>query len=411
MERLAPWVLGAAVFLACFFFTPRESPFVSVPKPGAGRHYFALQSLLDSGTNPLGFLSVAVLSAVAAVMARDWSRRWLLYAMAVIAWLLFALWPVLFAATYGTVFRFRSRSELIWYLIAASVFICAPFLFGDNFSELPSRERLYALGLFISVSIVTPALTGLWMRTRRQKFEVVLERNAGLQAEQEARQQQARAEERNRIAHDMHDVVANRIALIVMHAGAIQLGTEKNGEVAKAATLITSLGRTTLTELRDVLGVLRRSATSEETGPTAYEQLSSRLEKLVEQARAAGLDVEYHVEGKTLEAPAAATRIARELAAYRVAQEALTNVMKHARGAKTVMTMRRIPNWLEIVVENEPPPRRRLPETPLALPGSGLGQVGSRERITVLNGQFEAKARPDGGYVVRAVLPDPPPQS
>ena len=293
--------------------------------------------------------------------------------------------------------------KLVWYLVAVFVLVAAPFLVGDNFRDLPLRERLYAFWLFLSITLVIPALAGLWIRARRQRIEMLVDRNARLQGERAARQDQARAEERNRIARDMHDVVANRIALIVLHAGALQLVPRKESEVVKAATLITALGRTALTELREVLGVLRKQAgANRET--VAEEQLSSRLEKLAEEARAAGVQLEYRVEGKTLEVPADAARIARERAAYRVAQEALTNVMKHALEAKTVMTLRRAPNSLEIVIENEPSIRPRRPERPL--PGSGLGQVSSRERVTALNGQFEAGMRPDGGYMVRAVLPD-----
>jgi signal transduction histidine kinase len=399
LERLAPWTLGAAVFLACFF-TPQESPLLTF-QPGAGRQYLGIQGILDPGTNPWAFLVVAFLSALAAVRVRR--TRWPLYVMAAAAWLLFALWPVPFVATYSTLLRFKRRRDLVWYLVAACAVIGLPFVVGNNFSSLPSRERTYAFGLFISITIVIPTFAGLWIRARRQKIEALVERHARLQSEQEARQDQARTEERNRIARDMHDVVANRIAMMVMHAGALQLGTHQENEVRKGAALITALGRTALTELRDVLGVLRKSA-GEEGVAAAEEPLPSRLEKLAEEVRAAGLQVEYRVMGKTLEALPDAARIARERAVYRVAQEALTNVMKHARGASTVMTLQRSTTCLEITVENEPPSGWRPPAMPL--PSSGLGQVGMRERVTVLNGEFEARTRPDGGYVVHAVLPN-----
>ena len=399
LERFAPWALGLAVFLACFF-SPQESPFLAAAKPGAGRYYLRVQSLFDSDTNPWAFLCVALLSALAVVVARR--TRWPIYVMAVLAWVLFALWPVPFVATYGTVQNFRRRRELVWYLVAACLLISTSFLAGDNLRHLPGRERFYAFGFFIAITIVIPMFLGLWIRGRRQKMKALIERNARLHSEQEARQKQARAEERNRIAQDMHDVVANRIALMVMHAGALQLGTHEAREVEKEATLITALGRTALTELRDVLGVLRKPQGAK-TETADEEPLSSRLGKLAEEARGAGMSLEYHVEGKTLEVPPDAARFARERAVYRVAQEALTNAMKHARGAKTVMTLRRSAHSVEVTIENEPPARRRRPEMPL--PGSGLGQVGMRERITVLNGEFKAEPRLDGGYVVRAVLP------
>jgi signal transduction histidine kinase len=113
--------------------------------------------------------------------------------------------------------------------------------------------------------------------------------------------------------------------------------------------------------------------------------------------------LEYRVEGKTLEVPPDAARFARERAIYRVAQEALTNVIKHARGANTVMTLRRSAHSVEVTVENDAPGHKRRLELPL--PGSGMGQVGMRERILVLNGEFKAESRADGGYVVHAALP------
>lgn len=398
LERFAPWGLGIAVFLACFF-SPQESPFRAAATFGWRTTYFDLQSLLDSNANPYGFMTVAVLSAIAVVLARR--VRWPLYVMAMIAWPLFALWPVPFVATYETVVRFKRRSDLAWYLAAAAALVAAPFFVGNNFNNLPFRECIYAFGLFASVTIVIPTFAGLWLRARRQRIEALIERNARLQGEQEARQEQARSEERNRIARDMHDVVANRIAMIVMHAGALQLGTHKESDVVKETTLITALGRAALTELREVLGVLRKPA-GEESSPTTEEPLSVRLEKLTEQARDAGVPVEYRVAGKAFAGQPDAARTARERAMYRVAQEALTNVMKHAHGARTVMTLTRSPDCLQLTVENDPP-GRLVPAA--ALPSSGLGQVGLRERVTVLNGQFSSGPRADGGYVVSALLP------
>ena len=399
LERLAPWTLGVAVFLACFF-SPQESPLLSA-KPGAGKYYLDIQGVSDVDTHPWVFVSVAALSALAAVVVRR--KRWPIYIMAVIAWMMFSLWPVPFVATYGTVLRFKRVRQLVWYLIIALALIGLPFVVGGNFRHLPYRERIYAFGLFVSLTIVIPAFAALWIRARQQRIQALIERNARLQGEQEARQNQARAEERNRIARDMHDVVANRIALMVMHAGALQLGTQKAEAVLRESTLITALGRTALTELRDVLGVLRKPS-GEESEAVAEEPLNSRLEQLAEEARAAGVPLEYRVEGKTLEVPPDAARFARERAVYRVAQEALTNVMKHAHGAPTVMTLKRTPHSVEVTVENGPPVRRRRPE--ISLPGSGLGQFGMQERVTVLNGEFTAGPRADGGYTVHAILPD-----
>jgi signal transduction histidine kinase len=120
----------------------------------------------------------------------------------------------------------------------------------------------------------------------------------------------------------------------------------------------------------------------------------SDVDRLVVRARAAGLHVTRLDEGQARELPAAVER-----AAYRVIQEALTNVAKHAPGAATTLTLRQLPDALEVIVDSGPPPRRGDPVP------SGFGLVGLRERVALLQGAFEARTRLDGGFVVRALIP------
>jgi signal transduction histidine kinase len=193
----------------------------------------------------------------------------------------------------------------------------------------------------------------------------------------------------------MHDVVAHRVALMVLHAGALEVNAPDDRSATEAA-LIRTTGREALTELRQVLGVLRAPEGAQTGADNVAPQPDlSDVERLLSQARTAGLTVTFAREGARRPLPLVVQR-----AAYRVIQEALTNVAKHAGGAQTAVVLRYLPSTVEVVVENKPPLRGVDP-----LPGSGLGLVGLRERVAVLDGRLEAGPRLDGGYRLVAVLP------
>jgi signal transduction histidine kinase len=284
---------------------------------------------------------------------------------------------------------------------------------------------LIALGL-----TAPPVLLGLYVRARRRLVESLRDRADGLERELELlaekaaeRAERARAEERTRIARDMHDVVAHRVSLMVVHAAALKAVALKDPAKASAsAELLGDMGREALTELRQMLGVLRTAEPGRAAAPAPAPRPAAvpepepgpgpvpehehepepdgpclgQLAELVEQSQAAGMTVEFTVEGE--ERPCGA-RV--EQTVYRVVQEALTNVHKHAAGAKA--HVRLAYRELEIAVLVLNGPSDGTPATPL--PSGGHGLLGMKERVTTHGGGFAAGPTPDGGFRVSAMLP------
>ncbi|MEU5533166.1 histidine kinase [Streptomyces sp. NPDC020362] len=295
---------------------------------------------------------------------------------------------------------------------------------GDWF--VPFASITTSLGL-----TAPPLLLGLYVGARRRLMESLRERADSLERElqllaerAEERAEWARNEERTRIAREMHDVVAHRVSLMVVHAAALQAVARKDPEKAvKNAALVGDMGRQALTELREMLGVLRAgedagrraaSAPLVAVGVAAAEAASraagedgggvegpclSELEELVGQSAAAGMAVDLSVQG---EARSYAAEV--EQTAYRVVQEALTNVHKHAAGAKTYVRLAHRGVEIAMQVENEPPPE---PASAAAarLPSGGNGLVGMRERVVALGGVFVSGPTDAGGFRVSAVIP------
>ncbi|MGW0293399.1 sensor histidine kinase [Streptomyces tuirus] len=270
-----------------------------------------------------------------------------------------------------------------------------------------------------------PVLLGLYVGARRRLMESLRERADSLERElqllaerAEERAEWARGEERTRIAREMHDVVAHRVSLMVVHAAALQAVARKDPEKAvRNAALVGDMGRQALTELREMLGVLRSGA-GERREPAASVPLAAvgvaaaaaasraaddegpclaELEELVGQSAAAGMVVALSVEGDVRSyAPLV------EQTAYRVVQEALTNVHKHAAGAKTYVRVAHRVSEIAMQVENEPPEEAA---SSAGLPSGGNGLVGMRERVLALGGVFVSGPTDAGGFRVSAVIP------
>ncbi|MEV8057032.1 histidine kinase [Streptomyces antimycoticus] len=333
---------------------------------------------------------------------------------------------------------------------------------GTSVWEAPMFAMVLTLGL-----TAPPVLLGLYVRARRRLVESLRERADGLERElsllaerAEERAEWARNEERTRIAREMHDVVAHRVSLMVVHAAALQAVALKDPEKAsKNAALVGDMGRQALTELRQMLGVLRSedglrapgaasaaasgpvsaagdraadvagssvdvdgsSADAAEERPLASVAVAAsaaaeaagaagrdvgalggprlaELEALVGQSRAAGMAVELSVEGERRRYAASV-----EQAAYRVVQEALTNVHKHAPGASARVRVAHRSAEIAVQVENGPSERGAADA---GLPSGGNGLVGMRERVSTLGGGFVSGATEAGGFRVSAVIPD-----
>jgi signal transduction histidine kinase len=226
----------------------------------------------------------------------------------------------------------------------------------------------------------------------------------------------ATAAERARIARELHDVVTHHVTAMVVQADAAQFLLVSDPQRATAGLAsISDTGRRALTELRYLLGVLEATGDKATADPARPDRAPApgAITDLVEQARAAGQPVEL-IElieaGERRPRPAAV-----ELAVYRVVQEALTNAMRHAAGARTHVLVNQHLRHIEVEVttgesaKEGPAASASSPRAP-GLPAGGRGLAGLRERVRVLDGELEAGPRPDGGFTVRASIPSGPDQ-
>jgi signal transduction histidine kinase len=229
-------------------------------------------------------------------------------------------------------------------------------------------------------------------RTRQAYLAQLEERAARLEREREDHARRAADAERNRIARELHDVVAHNVSVIAVQAGAARL-TSRDSPAQATETLgvIERTARATLAELRALLGMLRR-ADEEGLGREPQPTLA-QLDALVARAREAGLRIEVRVEGSLAALPATV-----DLSAYRIVQEALTNVMKHAPGARVHLLVRRTDWAVDLVVVDDGP-------GPTPSPSRGQGLIGMRERASLVGGNLTAGPALGGGFRVEARLP------
>ena len=220
---------------------------------------------------------------------------------------------------------------------------------------------------------------------------VVRNRAARHARERDERASAAAAEERARMARDLHDVIAHSVGVMVVQAGAARVALGDGDSHARSALeQVEDTGRQALAELRRLLGILR---TDDGAAARAPQPSLAGIGALVEQVRAAGLPVELTLEGERRSVPPGV-----ELAAYRIVQEALTNALKHAGPAKASVRIAFTPRALELEIADDgagaPSPD-----------GGGHGLAGMRERAALYGGQVEAGVIPGGGFRVRARLP------
>ncbi len=224
---------------------------------------------------------------------------------------------------------------------------------------------------------------GMFVRARRQSLR---ERAGRVEAEQELRVAEARQGERNRIAREMHDVLAHRLSLLSLHAGALELRPDAPPEeVARAAGVVRASAYQALEDLREVIGVLSAGAD---------------LPDLVDQSRSAGMRVRLDCQTDALAAvPAGVGR-----SAYRIVQEGLTNARKHAPDGEVAVTVRATPGDGVTVEIRNPYPAET---SPAGIPGAGIGLIGLTERAALAGGRLEHGPTPAGDFRLRAWLPWP----
>lgn len=229
---------------------------------------------------------------------------------------------------------------------------------------------------------------GLLARRLRDRAELLARLTTALDAERDAREHAVVAEERQRIARDMHDAVAHSISVMVLQLGAVRATLPPGTPQAEMLEGVERLGRESVRELHSLVGMLRDTTTA----TTAPQPSLARAEDLVAEVRAAGLPVELTVDGDLTGVPRA-----QDISAYRVLQEALTNVLRHAGTAATSVHVQRTADRVTLTVDN-------VAGTAAPSESGGHGLIGMRERVAVFSGTLAAGARP-GGYTVRAVFP------
>ncbi|MBO3745009.1 hypothetical protein J5X84_02940 [Streptosporangiaceae bacterium NEAU-GS5] len=309
-------------------------------------------------------------------------RAPLAVALAVAALSVVAATPAVAPATYA-VFAYGAPARRAWMVAFVMAVVAARPWTPD---VLPDRDGVTVNLQLMLVAVVIAAALGL-RRRRAEAREALAARDRALYAEQ------ARAEERERLAAEMHDVITHRVSLMVLQAGALQVSTGDDA-VRRQADELRRSGQQALGELRELLSVIRQDVPVEPRHRARPALLD--LADLVAASRGVGVPVEY-VAGGPLVMSAVVARTA-----YRVVQESLTNVRKHAPGAAVELTVRCEGDTLVLTVRNT---GCVATAGQLVDSGAGGGLHGLRRRVELVNGSFDAGPLPGGGFEVRAVLP------
>ncbi|GDY28908.1 two-component sensor histidine kinase [Gandjariella thermophila] len=257
-----------------------------------------------------------------------------------------------------------------------------------EFVQLEWRQHLLNL-IYGCIVAGMPVALGLLLAARQELSSRIRELAASREREQQLHAQAVRAEERARLAREMHDLVSHQVTLIAMQAGGLQVAA-RDEDTRHAARTIRDLSTRTLDELRQLVGVLRTSPAEDGESPG--------LDRLGDLVRGCDTEVSVRVEVAVEQLPPAVSA-----AGYRTVQEALTNVRKHAPCASATVLVRAEDGWLLVEVRNTAP--HRAPAAPL--PSGGHGLMGLRERAALLGGTCQARPTEDGGFLVRVRLPLP----
>ncbi|WP_017580329.1 sensor histidine kinase [Nocardiopsis valliformis] len=276
-----------------------------------------------------------------------------------------------------------------WLPFAALVGVC--LLATDPTSISGTGVRTV---LFVDLA----AAVALYLSTHRRLVQALRERAQRAENEQHLLAQQARADERARLATEMHDIVTHRVSLIVLQAGALRVSAHDE-TVRNAAEELRVTGHRALSELRDLTGVLSQGHDPSGMSDLPAPGLSDPdPHQLVQDTRRTGTTVDLHTQGDpALASPLVAATL------HRLVQESLTNVHKHAPGARVQVRTHYAPTAVRVSVTNTAP--TRTPDPALVSSGSGRGLAGLRRRVELLGGLLSAAPTPEGGFDVSARLP------
>jgi signal transduction histidine kinase len=279
------------------------------------------------------------------------------------------------------------KASVVAALVALAGVLTAVAFLDEEFESNPRA-------FFFNASIVTVFFyVGYIGRVRRDYLE---ERAARIEREREEETRRGVARGRARIARELHDVIAHSVGLMTVQAGAANLVFGENPDAALSSlSSIERTGRQALGELRRLLGVLRTEG--DENGELTPQPGLDRLDELVSEVEEAGVDVAVTVEGDLQDLPTALG-----LSAYRILQEGLTNVVKHAgRQARSDVIVKRTPEELVLEIADD---GRGIPAGKSRMPG-GHGLIGMRERVAVFGGRMSMGPRKGGGFYVRIEIP------
>jgi signal transduction histidine kinase len=245
--------------------------------------------------------------------------------------------------------------------------------------------------IFVSLLFAIGWVAGFAMRERAEQAEAAEMRATLAEREREAAARIAVAEERARIARELHDIVAHAVSVMVLQVGAVRHKLpDASGDDAEALEGVERTGRTALADMRRLLGALRRDGEEVELAP---QPGLAALDALVEDVGRAGLPVSLRIDGEAVPLPRGI-----DLSAYRIVQEGLTNAIKHARASQAEVTLRYGPQDLRIEVRDDGRGNG-------AGDGQGHGLVGIRERVKIYGGEMETRTAPGGGFVLSTRLP------
>ena len=297
-------------------------------------------------------------------------------------------------------------------VFTVSIFVAgmaAAFLLGNLRDDLQARLGLavvlggaaivvynkpdHAPGEFIFLPILFGIgwLAGFAVRERAEQAEAAEVRATQAEREREAAMRIAVAEERARIARELHDIVAHAVSVMVLQTGAVRHGLPQALDRDREALEgVEQTGRTALAEMRRLVGAMRHDGDELELAP--HPGLEN-LDSLLDEVGRAGLPVQLHVDGEPVPLPRAL-----DLSAYRIVQEGLTNALKHARAGHADVTLRYRPDELQIEVRDDG-------DGASTDDGLGHGLVGVRERVKIYGGDMTAGAATGGGFVLSTRLP------
>lgn len=342
--------------------------------------------------------ALLIVSGVISCLSLYFRRRWPVQ-IAIGTAVLATVNPAVSGASLVGLFTVASRRP--WRISAAiaafSALISVPIYYMIFESESPLWVDMSLTALVLAVALAW----GLFVGARRQLIVSLRERAIQAEEDRDLRLAQAREQERTRIAREMHDVLAHRISLVALNAGALEFRPDASPEeVRNAAAVVRSNAQLALEELRDVISVLREDQRNEDAATEPPQPTLVNVGALIEESRQSGMEVEFEADVDGIDSiPASVGRTA-----YRVVQEGLTNVRKHAPGGAARVSLSGSPeDGLAVEISN----RRPLiePTAPTAIPGSGTGLIGLSERIDLAGGNLTHGPRADGRFTLTAWLP------